>query len=161
MEFDLSEVVRIVLAVLLAGFAGSQVADTWLNGSLFAKPVKWLHKRREHSWAAELLTCGFCLRHWTTLICYVFVMPWQADVTWLRVAFDIVCWLAAVRVSVLFEREVVEEIDEREAVEAIEIDWKKEQELLAREQELRQAEEELLQEEMDEAECSINLNNQI
>ena len=119
MELDLTDVIKVVIAVVIAGLAGSQIADTWLNGSLFARPVKWLRGGRDESLVAELLTCGFCLRHWTTLVCLGVMMYWagQCEESWRYVAMYPVCWFAAVRVSLLFEREVEEVIDQTDEVE--------------------------------------------
>jgi hypothetical protein len=114
MEMSLAAAIKMTIAVAIAGFAGSQVAETWLHGSLFAKPVKWCRDRRKEWLLLELLSCGFCLRHWTTLACLAFTMYWTGlvEASWAYVGVHLVCWFAAVRVAVLLERDLEEVVDQ-------------------------------------------------
>ena len=66
----------LVIDLFVAALAGCQVTETWHHGSVFRgvrarlKSIRYDGNRR---WPvrklSELLTCPFCLSHWTCFVC--------------------------------------------------------------------------------------------
>lgn len=103
--------------VAIAGMGGYQIADTWVAGSIFKRPQEWLRKRRAKSKVAELLTCSFCLAHWTVLICLLLLLltSWDSPCRWP------VYWFAAVKVALLVQRDEEIVLDQTAEVAGIEV----------------------------------------
>ena len=113
----IAEGVNVLLCIVISGLAGYQVADTWVRGSLFEQPQQWLRKRSKTNMLAKLFSCLFCLSHWTALTCLLVMLltGWDSLV---RIP---VYWFAAVKISLVVQREVEIELDETEEVDNIEI----------------------------------------
>ena len=119
-QANIAEIVEVAWWLVVAGLAGSQAADTWTSASIFRRCQDWLKSRKERSqglqwFLAELMTCPYCLSHWTAAICLGlgFSGAW-----WARVP---VLWLAAVRIATLTARQPDLLLDETGAVDRIEV----------------------------------------
>lgn len=94
----------LLASLLVAALAGCQAVETWHHGSLFRGVRSWLWTVRndEKRWwlarkSAELLTCPFCLSHWTCAAAVVAMFLTDWDSSWRLPVYG----LAAVRLAQL------------------------------------------------------------
>lgn len=136
--FTVLETLGKLLDLLIAGLGGMQIVETWYHGEPwqpFIEKCKKIRKDMDRSWlirkAAKLVSCPFCLSHWTCLLCayILWANPWDS---WWRF---FVYWQAVVRFAWLVndltgsftrspsddEDEEVVEVDQTSEVDAVEI----------------------------------------
>ncbi len=94
----------LITNLVIAAIAGWQAVETWHHGSIFGGPKAWLWVYRENkdrSWVgrkiAELLTCPFCLSHWTCTAAVLVMLLTEGNSAW---KLPVYC-LAAIRVAQL------------------------------------------------------------
>lgn len=75
--------------LLIAGFAGWQIVETWHHGSIFRevrKKLKTMRSDKAKPWLERkfygLFVCPFCLSHWVSLVCATVVLPTASDSFW-------------------------------------------------------------------------------
>lgn len=97
---------QVLSEILLSALAGWQLADTWINGSVFKPIQKSLTdtvKDKQLDWgtrkAAELFSCHFCLSHYTIALCVAVRLLMPDSQGWMFVVY----WFAAVRIAWLLD----------------------------------------------------------
>ena len=115
---------EIAALLLLAAMANWQVVETFHHGSLFDTFRAYMEARRD--WLGELLTCPFCLSHWTGFVFTAMVVfhLWQPAWRWNDLAVWPLFAFAVIRLSNVLNdachgfsrtpRDVTEEVKELE-----------------------------------------------